>query len=46
MLIVAVTGWTADEDRRLAIEAGCDLHLPKPMKIADLEQQLAALSLI
>jgi len=40
VLLIAVTGWTADEDRRLAMEAGFDLHLAKPVKIVDLEQKI------
>jgi DNA-binding response OmpR family regulator len=45
VLLVAVTAWSADEDRRLAMEAGFDLHLAKPVKVADLEEQIAELPL-
>jgi PAS domain S-box-containing protein len=30
-LLIAVTGWGTEEDRRLALEAGFDLHLVKPI---------------
>jgi CheY-like chemotaxis protein len=29
--LIAVTGWAQDRDRRLALEAGFDHHLTKPM---------------
>ena len=35
-LLVAVTGWGADEDRRRSREAGFDLHLTKPTDAAEL----------
>ena len=31
ILIVAVTGWGQDEDKRRAIDAGFDCHLMKPV---------------
>jgi CheY-like chemotaxis protein len=31
LLVVAVTGWTRDEDKRRAYEAGFDLHVGKPV---------------
>jgi len=31
ILLVAVTGWGREEDRRRAFEAGCDHHLTKPV---------------
>lgn len=35
--IFALTGWGRDEDRALSLEAGCDGHLVKPVKFADIE---------
>jgi len=40
--LIAVTGWGQDRDRRLALEAGFDHHLTKPMRpevICDLIQR-------
>jgi CheY-like chemotaxis protein len=31
LLVVAVTGWTRDEDKRRAYESGFDLHVGKPV---------------
>jgi CheY-like chemotaxis protein len=36
VVIVAMTGWGQDEDRRRSLEAGCDLHLVKPVDAAEL----------
>jgi CheY-like chemotaxis protein len=36
VLIVALTGWGQDADKRRALEAGFDLHLTKPMDPARL----------
>ena len=36
--IVAVTGWGQEADRRRSLEAGFDLHLVKPVEVADLAQ--------
>jgi PAS domain S-box-containing protein len=41
ILIVAVTGWGQEEDRRRSQEAGFDRHLVKPVAMAALEQLLA-----
>jgi PAS domain S-box-containing protein len=41
-LLVAVTGWGQDEDRRRAREAGFDHHLTKPVEPVALEALLAA----
>jgi PAS domain S-box-containing protein len=38
--LVAVTGYGHDDDRRRSKEAGFDLHLTKPIGIADLENVL------
>ena len=40
--IVAVTGWGQEADRRRSEEAGFDLHLVKPVEVADLAQALGA----
>ena len=42
MLLVAVTGWGQDDDRRRAEAAGFDHHLAKPIDLATLEPLLAA----
>jgi CheY-like chemotaxis protein len=41
LVIVALTGWGQDEDRRRSQEAGFDHHLVKPVEIAMLQQLLA-----
>ncbi len=43
LVIVAVTGWGQEADRRRAQEAGFDHHLVKPLKLAALEKILADL---
>jgi len=43
ILVVAMTGWGQDEDKRLASEAGFDQHFTKPVNPADLEQLIAGL---
>jgi DNA-binding response OmpR family regulator len=35
-LIVAITGWGKEEDRKKTREAGFDLHLVKPVEIGKL----------
>ena len=42
-LLVAVTGWGTDDDRRQARAAGFDQHLVKPVDIERLEAVLAEL---
>ena len=42
-LIVAVTGWGSEEDRRRSREMGFDLHLVKPVTARDLRAMLADL---
>ena len=42
-VIVALTGWGQDEDRRRAREAGFDHHLVKPVDILELRALLATL---
>jgi|SRR5262245_36470170 len=43
VILVAVTGWSRDEDKRRAYEAGFDLHITKPMKLETLKELLALL---
>jgi len=38
--LVAVTGWGQEKDRRLAAEAGFDLHLVKPVRLAQIVEVL------
>jgi CheY-like chemotaxis protein len=40
IVIVALTGWGQEEDRRRSQEAGFDHHLVKPVEIAALEALL------
>jgi CheY-like chemotaxis protein len=42
MVLVAITGWGQEDDRRRATEAGFDAHLTKPTDPAALNQLLAA----
>jgi CheY-like chemotaxis protein len=44
VVLVALTGWGQDEDRRRAAEAGFDRHLTKPVDPAELEKLLADLA--
>lgn len=44
MMLVALTGWGQEEDRRSSMEAGFDSHLVKPIEPATLEALLAGLS--
>lgn len=44
-LLVALTGWGQDEDRRRACEAGFDHHAVKPIEPEALRQLLAPLAL-
>jgi len=41
MLLVALTGWAQEDDRRRCYEAGFDGHLPKPVEWDALRQFLA-----
>ena len=43
VLIVAVTGWGQDEDKRRSQEAGFNHHLVKPVRHAELEKLLGEL---
>lgn len=40
-VIAAVTGWGTDEDKRRSAEAGCNVHLTKPIDMATAEKLLA-----
>ena len=41
VVLVALTGWGQEEDRRRSHEAGFDFHVVKPVDLAALEQLLA-----
>ena len=41
MVIVALTGWGQEQDRRRSAEAGFDHHMVKPVEVAGLEKLLA-----
>ena len=43
VLLIAVTGWGQEEDRRRALEAGCDHHLTKPIAPETVESLLQSL---
>ena len=43
-VLIALTGWGQDEDKRLSREAGFDHHIVKPADLSDLEKLLAGLS--
>jgi signal transduction histidine kinase/ActR/RegA family two-component response regulator len=43
MVLIALTGWGQEEDRRRSREAGFDFHLVKPVAPADLKSLLASL---
>lgn len=43
VVVAAVTGYSADSDERRALEAGCNLHLTKPVTIEDLRRVIPAL---
>jgi CheY-like chemotaxis protein len=42
---IAVTAYARDVDRQRAIEAGFDLHLPKPVEPGDLITAIASLAM-
>ena len=43
VILVAVTGWSRDEDKRRAYDAGFDLHVTKPMRVETLKELLVLL---
>jgi signal transduction histidine kinase/CheY-like chemotaxis protein len=45
MVLIALTGWGQDEDKRRSKEAGFNFHLVKPVDVAILENLLAGLLL-
>jgi len=42
MVVIALTGWGQDEDRRRSSEAGFDAHLVKPVNLSALLELLSA----
>jgi CheY-like chemotaxis protein len=44
MILVAVTGWGQEEDKRRAVEAGFDFHLTKPIEASSLHKLLISLN--
>ena len=40
-LLVAVTGWGTEEDKRRTRDAGFDMHLTKPVNLDDVVKILA-----
>ena len=44
VVLVALTGWRQDVDRRRSLEAGFDFHLVKPVELSALEKILEAVS--
>jgi len=44
LVLIAMTGWGQEEDRRRTIEAGFDAHIVKPVDPADLIKLIASLS--
>jgi two-component system CheB/CheR fusion protein len=40
MLLVAATGWSQPEDKQLALDAGFDEHLVKPVALGDVQRLL------
>jgi CheY-like chemotaxis protein len=44
VVLVALTGWGQEEDKRRSHEAGFDSHLVKPIEPATLERLLAGLN--
>ncbi len=43
VVLIAVTGWGQEADRKLSREAGFDRHLVKPITVAALEAAIASL---
>ena len=44
VLLVALTGWGKDEDRRQSLEAGFDHHLVKPAELSEIERLCRAVA--
>jgi CheY-like chemotaxis protein len=45
-VLIAVTGWGAEDDRRQSQEAGFDYHMVKPVDPTSLMKLLADLSIV
>jgi CheY-like chemotaxis protein len=45
VVLIAVTGWGQETDRRRSKEAGFDYHVTKPVEFAALKKMLASLAL-
>ena len=43
VILVAMTGWGQDEDRRRSLEAGFNFHIVKPVELSALEELLAGM---
>lgn len=43
IVLIAVTGYGQEEDRRRSVEAGFDYHIVKPLNIVELEKKLSEL---
>ena len=43
IILIAVTGYGQEEDRRRSIEAGFDYHLVKPLNFSELKNKLSQL---
>jgi PAS domain S-box-containing protein len=43
VVLIALTGWGQEEDRRRSKEAGFDYHMTKPVELDDLQKLLAGL---
>jgi len=41
ILLIALTGWGQDDDKRQAMESGFDVHMTKPVELAALRTLLA-----
>ncbi|SFJ43016.1 response regulator [Planctomicrobium piriforme] len=41
-MLVALTGWGKEDDRKKSSDAGFDQHFVKPVELADLKKLLAA----
>ncbi len=44
VVLIALTGWGQEEDRRRSEEAGFDHHMTKPVEFADLKKLLAEIT--
>jgi CheY-like chemotaxis protein len=43
LIVVAVTAWTREEDKRRAYDSGFDLHVAKPVSVEKLKELLGLL---